>query len=325
VNTSILRRFDLTGLIEEVRETNAKKIGIQLPDGIKYWIFEIVRILEKEGFEVVVSGKASYGSCDIDLELLKKVDLLMHFSHTPVIELDRVVYVPYKVEYNVESVLKTLRTEDIEFERVSLTATSQYAHKLEEVKERLEDEGFKVYLKKGSDRVKMKGQVLGCNFTSVDRRAEAVIFVGDGNFHPKGIAIYSKKDVYAVSPLEEKLRKFRKDEVEKFIRERYTLIAKAMECKNFCVVASSKPGQNRLDLAVKLRNLLNSVNCNSIIVYTDEVRLENFPCECIINTACPRISYDDWRVIKKPVLTPQEAEIIAGKRSLDDYEVDEIL
>ncbi len=326
----LIDRLDIESAVEKAREFKAKKLGIQLPNGLKQYAFEISNWLEKENFSVVVSGKATYGSCDIDMELLREVDLLLHFAHTPVIDVDRVIYVPYKVDYSVKTVLELLKTRteimrNPEIDKISLTATSQYAHKLPELRELLKSEGFSVYLKKGSSRIKIEGQVLGCNFSSVDRRADIVLFVGDGTFHPKGIAIYSKKEVCAISPLEKRVRKFGKVDAEKFIRERYMLIIKAMDCKKFCIVASSKPGQRRLELASELKEKLNRCNQSAVLMYVDDVKLDNFTCECIINTACPRIAYDDWKWFGKPVLTPEEVEILVGERDWENYEMDEFL
>ena len=42
-------------------------------------------------------------------------------------------------------------------------------------------------------------------------------------------------------------------------------------------------------------------------------------------TACPRIAIDDSAMYKKPVITPQELEIVLGLRDWDDYLMDEII
>ena len=41
-------------------------------------------------------------------------------------------------------------------------------------------------------------------------------------------------------------------------------------------------------------------------------------------TACPRIAIDDSKMYKKPLLTPQELEILFKRRKWEDYEIDEI-
>ena len=46
--------------------------------------------------------------------------------------------------------------------------------------------------------------------------------------------------------------------------------------------------------------------------------------ECYVNTACPRLAYDDQPRFPVPVLTPSEFEILCGVRSWNEYQVDEI-
>ncbi len=311
--------LDVSSAIEELRNLNAKKVGLQLPDGLKRLTHEIVKRLEKEGFFVIVSGKPSYGSCDLDLTLLEEVDVLVHVAHPPVVDVDRVIYVDYRIDYSVSEVVKNVL--DKIPDSISLVSTSTYVHKLKDIAYELEKNGKEVYLRRGG-RTGIEGLVLGCNFRAIDRKAEAVLFVGDGTFHPRGAAIYTDKEVYAISPLENRIRKFGYDDVNRFLRTRFSLIGKAMECENFCVVVSSKPGQKRLELARSIYNKLKSKYFTSLI-YFDDVNPENFPCSCIVNTACPRIAYDDWRRFGI-VLTPQEVEILLKQRKWEDYELDEI-
>ncbi len=305
------------------KKRNVKIAGIQLPDGLKVYSADIAERFEKEGITAIISGRASYGSCDIDEELMKEADVLFHFAHEPVEEVsDRVVFIPYRYDYDVGAILDM--ASEIDEHKLSLIATSQYIHKLDELKRELEKAGYYVSLKKGSKRISKKGLVLGCNFTSIDKRAEAVVFIGDGAFHPRGAAIYSGKKVYAISPLERKLKTFGEKEVQDFLKRRFALIAKAMDCEVFCVLASSKRGQKRLKLAMNISRELSIAGKKSYLVYFDEVNPENFPHDCLINTACPRIAYDDWKRFGCPVLSPQEAEILTGKRSWESYEMDTI-
>ena len=44
-----------------------------------------------------------------------------------------------------------------------------------------------------------------------------------------------------------------------------------------------------------------------------------------VNTACPRLAYDDQVRFPVPVLTPPEFEILCGARAWDDYAIDEYL
>jgi 2-(3-amino-3-carboxypropyl)histidine synthase len=62
-------------------------------------------------------------------------------------------------------------------------------------------------------------------------------------------------------------------------------------------------------------------------VYLNEVnpdQLLNLGFSCFVNTACPRIAFDDQVRFPVPVLTPPEFEILCGVRDFSDYIVDEI-
>ena len=47
--------------------------------------------------------------------------------------------------------------------------------------------------------------------------------------------------------------------------------------------------------------------------------------DAFVVSACPRIAIDDSQMYKKPLLTPQELEIVLNKRQWENYQLDEIL
>jgi 2-(3-amino-3-carboxypropyl)histidine synthase len=317
----MLSRIKFDEVLQKLKEKNAKRIGIQLPDGLKYKSDEIASCFEKHGFEVIISGSGCYGACDIDIDLLREVDVLLHFAHTPIFELENVLYVPYLIDYDVEDI-KSLKIEE---KKIALIASAQYAWKLEEVKRALEERGYEVELKKGSGRIKMPGQVLGCNYSVLrDSKADAVLFIGDGLFHPVGASIYTKKKVYRFSPLD---KEFEVVEVEDFLKRRMLSISKAMDASKGAILVSKKIGQKRLKLALELKKKAKEKGKTVDLIYLDDItpeKLSNFLYGYYVNTACPRISYDDAELFKVPILTPQEFEILIGVRSWDEYEMDEI-
>ena len=70
---------------EKLRGTS--KVGVQLPDGLKPRAAEIAEMLEERGYKVIVSGETCFGACDIDMNLLGDVDVLLHFCHSPVVDI----------------------------------------------------------------------------------------------------------------------------------------------------------------------------------------------------------------------------------------------
>ena len=210
-SSTILSRIDFSQIFSRIPK--GRKIGLQLPDGLKYWADEIAKYLEKNGYEVVISASHSYGSCDIDLNLLKVADYIVHVAHTPMVKLDNVVFLPYFYDYDVDvDLVKSVVKE----KRIALAGTVSYAWKFKEVAKKLEEAGYEVLLKKG-EGVSYEGQVLGCNFTSLRGDYEAVLFIGDGKFHPLGIA-FSGRKVYRYSPLSGEIEEIN---AENFLKERY--------------------------------------------------------------------------------------------------------
>jgi 2-(3-amino-3-carboxypropyl)histidine synthase len=110
---------------------------------------------------------------------------------------------------------------------------------------------------------------------------------------------------------------------EALLRRRFAVIEKARGAETVGIIVSSKSGQMRMDLARRLASLSPS----AVIVTMREVspdELLNLGFGCYVNTACPRLAYDDQVRFPVPVLSPQEYEILCGVRMWDDYAIDEI-
>jgi 2-(3-amino-3-carboxypropyl)histidine synthase len=72
---------------------------------------------------------------------------------------------------------------------------------------------------------------------------------------------------------------------------------------------------------------LASLSPGAVIVTMREVNpdeLLNLGFACYVNTACPRLAYDDLVRFPVPVLSPEEFEILCNVRTWDAYEIDEI-
>lgn len=77
--------LELNHVVSEIKKAKAKRVCIQLPDGLKPKAKEIQEAIEaKTNAEVIIWGGSCFGACDLPrgLEQLK-VDLLIHFGHNP--------------------------------------------------------------------------------------------------------------------------------------------------------------------------------------------------------------------------------------------------
>ena len=116
---------------------------------------------------------------------------------------------------------------------------------------------------------------------------------------------------------------------DRILRIRFARITKAREAKKWGIIVSSKEGQYRLELAKEIKKLLKDTGMEGYIIMVDNVNpdvlLPYFDLDAFIVTACPRIAIDDSQMYKKPLITPQELEIVLNKREWENYQLDEIL
>lgn len=77
------------------------------------------------------------------------------------------------------------------------------------------------------------------------------------------------------------------------------------------------------------KKILKDANMESYIILLDNVSpealLPYMELDAFVVSACPRIAIDDSQMYKKPLLTPQELEIVLNKREWENYQLDEIL
>ena len=72
--------LELERVKKEIKKSKAKKVLVQLADGLKPKATEIVKELEKTGAEIHIWASTCFGACDIPT--VKGYDLLVHFGHS---------------------------------------------------------------------------------------------------------------------------------------------------------------------------------------------------------------------------------------------------
>ncbi|MFH1506250.1 MAG: diphthamide synthesis protein [archaeon] len=194
-------------------------------------------------------------------------------------------------------------------ESIMLFTTTQYLDSLSAVKAQLEKAGKKVLLKQLA-KCKYKGQVLGCNIEEFKQKFDAFLYVGDGLFHPKTLMLKNKRPVFVYNPLSKNHFELEAKEVEGMKKRLKGAKLKFLSSKNIGVLISIKPGQNKMNQALKLKQKYKSKEFYFLLTDTISfTQLENFPfIECFINTACPRISFDDAEYISKPIINIEDIE-----------------
>jgi len=309
----------LSETIDELHRRGAKVVALQFPAGLKRRAPEWAGALKDAGFDVIISGDPCYGACDLAPDTLDHADVLVHIGHAPVDKQDRVIFVPWEVDFDVAVLEKALP--HLKGKNTGLVTTIQHVHLIPAMEEYLRGNGIDIRVADGSGRTPHRGQVLGCCFTTAKEvHADEILFVGTGLFHPIGIALSTGARVIALDPLAGTVQEVSGDAL---MRRRFAVMEKARGAKNVGIIVSTKGGQARMALAKRLAAL----SPHAVIVTMKEVNpdeLLNLGFDAYVNTACPRLAYDDQVRFPVPVLSPQEYEILCGARTWDGYAIDEI-
>ncbi|QLC34493.1 diphthamide biosynthesis enzyme Dph2 [Halarchaeum sp. CBA1220] len=313
--------YELDRIVEAVEERDAEKVGLQFPEGLKRrapHVADDLRELLPDDTRVMISGKPCYGACDLDTYMMRRTDVFAHFGHSPMKESEKIIYVPLFSNVDVLPIMEE-SLEELEKGDVGLVTTAQHMNKFDEMRDYLEERGFDVHTRRGDERLTHEGQVLGCNYASADIDADQILYVGGGKFHPLGLAMeHPDKDVVIADPVNNVVTLA---DTEKFMKQRYAAVHKAMDAEEWGVIFCTKIGQGRWETA----NEIVENNENAYLLTMDEVtpdRLTNFGLDAYVNTGCPRITTDDGPQFKQPMLTPGEYEIAVGNKELDELSFD---
>lgn len=319
-----MKHFDLEEerVKQEILKLGAKRVLIQLPEGLKPEAMHIAKILEKFGVLPIVSADPCYGACDLVIPEAESlgVDLIIHYGHAKLVKHERVptLYVEARATLNVSSAVEKALPLLEKWNKIGLTTTVQHVQTLDEVREVLTRAGKTVIIG-DTTRLGYPGQVIGCDYSnaiSITKDVQAFVFVGGGRFHALGVALSTSKPTVVADPYEDTAFCVHK-EAEKVFKQRWASIEEAKKAKNFAILVGTKPGQKRLKEALEMKDKLEASGRTTCLLaareITPEVLMEFPSVEAFVNTACPRISLDDAAKFKKPVLTTNETLVVIGK------------
>jgi 2-(3-amino-3-carboxypropyl)histidine synthase len=326
--------IDLSEAKQKILKLKPKRILLQLPEGLKPQVTELIKELE-EYCEVIALMDPNFGACDANPNLLKEMnaDLLIHLGHLPINESPKIIFIPFKyaVEENkIKKISKLIETKmnEKKINSIALATTAQYLEWIPKIKKELKEK-IKVFTAKGTGRIKEDAQVLGCNYSSLKTpsiQAEAIIFIGDGFFHPLGAVHSQEKPVFVLNTLEEKIIEISKEK-NLFLRKRFIAIAKAKEANSFGIIISRKPGQKFLNKAIELKKKIELKGKKAYLFSVDYVNETYFigtKIDCLINTACPRIVIDDASNWKINIINPNELLIALEEMEWKNYSMEEL-
>ncbi|RME52566.1 hypothetical protein D6783_04255 [Candidatus Woesearchaeota archaeon] len=195
--------------------------------------------------------------------------------------------------------------------KVALFTTAQLAHVRGLLGEQLREAGKEVVLTRMRHTWE-EGQLLGCSTLPVAVAADAFLYVGDGEFHPQALVIGNELPVFCFNPVSGKWCRFEEGWIRRVKRQRKGALAAFFGAKRVGVVVTTKSGQQRLSAALSLRERF--VDKEFFVFLMDVVvpeSLEDFPfVEVFVNTACPRLGFDDFSRFPKPVVNLDDVGIV---------------
>ena len=319
--------FEEQRVKQEIIRLGAKRVLLQMPQGLKPEATKIAQTIEASGAVAIISSDPCYGACDIavnDAEGLD-VDLIVHFGHAKMVKQEKVpaIYVEAHAKINVdESILQAVPLLG-NYAKIGLTTSIQHIIALKQAKQLLSNAG-KAVLIGDSGQMGYAGQVIGCNYsnaTTIADQVDAFLFIGGGKFHALGIALGTSKPTIIADPYDNRAYSIT-DEAQRLLKQRFASIQEAKGAKTFGVLVGLKPGQKHLDNALKAKALAEKAGLVAFLLagreITPETHLEFPTIDAYVNTACPRISLDAPGKFQKPILTVNEFKVVCGEVSWTD-------
>jgi len=316
--------FEEERIKQEIQKLGAKRVLIQMPQGLKPKATKIAKIVEKVGALALISADPCYGACDIATTEAADLgaDLVIHFGHSKLVKHESVptIYVETRALANVNEALEKALPLLGSYSKIGLVTSVQHLQTLDETRKFLVRSGKTVIIGEAG-HVGYAGQVIGCDYSNVRSivgEVEAYLFVGGGIFHALGIALSTSKPTIVVDPYDN--RAFSVSEAaQKLLKQHWACIEQAKNAKNIGVIIGLKPGQKRVEEALKVKELIEKHGKTAYLIAIREVTPESlldFPTiESYVNTACPRISLDAPEKFAKPILTVNEFMVASGEAS----------
>ena len=196
--------------------------------------------------------------------------------------------------------------------KVALFTTAQLLHAYEDMSSQLLLAKREV-VRVRTPHTRTRGQLLGCNVQSFGDYAhesfDAVLFVGDGLFHPQALLWKNDVQLFLYNPFSGEERVIDEEGVLR-ARKRYeAALSTFRQARVVGVLIPHKPGgQLYLRWALELPSLYPDKTFVNLIDYNIDFQgLENFPfCEVFVNAACPRIPFEDASALPRPVVNLED-------------------
>jgi len=167
--------IEIENILKEILTRKAKKVLIQLPDGLKPYASKILEYLSLKDVLIVFSTDPCYGSCYIADYIGKEYDfdLLIHIGHEKFVEKEGIPTIYIRADYlgRIEELAKkTIEfLSEKRFKKIGLVTNYQHLKSIDSFSKIINSHGLEVIIDEES-----KGLVLGCKINGALRISEKV-------------------------------------------------------------------------------------------------------------------------------------------------------
>ncbi|KAF5112945.1 hypothetical protein DV454_003895 [Geotrichum candidum] len=318
--------FEIHKSVWHIRKSGAKRVALQLPEGLLLYSCIISDILEQFcGVEMIVMGDVTYGACCIDdfTAIALGCDFLIHYAHSCLVPVDvtkiKVLYVFVTINIDTEHLVNTLSHNFKSGSRLALVSTIQFNPTIHDIHTRLlQDHG--ITTNTPQTKPLSKGEVLGCTSAKLPSKAvstdegwDAIVYVGDGRFHLESAMIHNPDiPAYKYDPYSRKFTIEEYDTVE-LDHARRAAIAESRSARKVGLILGALGRQGNNATLNMLYEKFRERDIQIVQVVLSEIfpgKLAQFPdVDFWVQVACPRLSIDWGYAFPKPLLTPYEAMV----------------
>eukprot|EP00668_Euglena_longa_P012021 GGOE01014445.1.p1 GENE.GGOE01014445.1~~GGOE01014445.1.p1 ORF type:complete len:402 (-),score=116.54 GGOE01014445.1:237-1442(-) len=316
--------FEIPKTIARIRQAQAKRVALQLPEGLLLFAIPISDIITRfTGATTVIMGDVTYGACCVDdlSAAALGCDFLVHYGHSCLISikdccLPNMMYVFVEISIDVSHFVAMVRKEIPSSARAVLVSTIQFIGSLRVAVEQLRDH-FVHPITVPQNRPLSGGELLGCTSPQLDGKGfDVVVYLGDGRFHLESFMIANPQlKAYKYDPYTKVFSIERYD--HKAMHDmRRAAIREATTARKFGLILGTLGRQGRPPILERLQRLLTEARREFLVVLLSEVfpqKLQQMEdVDAWVQVACPRLSIDWGYAFPKPLLTPYEAEVCLG-------------
>jgi len=320
--------FEIPKTIWRVKTLQAKRVALQLPEGLTMFATTLADIIEKHtGAETVIMADVTYGACCVDDFSARALgcDLMVHYGHSCLIPIDRTsnikmlyVFVSINIDpvHFIESILVNFGSQDPK-PKLGLVSTIQFAATLQSVASELEDNhNFSVTVPQAKPL--SPGEILGCTSPPDIKDVDILIYLGDGRFHLESAMIANPHlEAFRYDPYSKVLSREGYDHIL-MKTNRSSQMEKAKDGQTWGIILGTLGRQGHPRILHLLEEKIKNSGRNVVRILLSEIfpqklALMDDMVDAWVQIACPRLSIDWGMAFSKPLLTPFEASVVMNE------------